>query len=126
MLKVIEGAGLTDGIVVCIRWFGGTKLGTGGLVRAYTEAAQGALASAEAQNLLESIRILRHGCFQVRPEDAHLPFAALGSFPEAEITGREFAAEGLKVRFSIPPEQAGDLESAWRERSRGGAVDWDG
>ena len=43
MLAVLEGAQATDLIAVCIRWYGGTKLGTGGLVRAYTEGVQGAL-----------------------------------------------------------------------------------
>ena len=45
VLAVVQGAGLGDLIVVVIRWFGGTKLGTGGLVRAYTKAAQQALAA---------------------------------------------------------------------------------
>jgi len=44
VLAVVQGSGLGDLIVVVIRWFGGTKLGTGGLVRAYTRAAQEALA----------------------------------------------------------------------------------
>lgn len=125
MLKVLEGGEVTDALLVCLRWFGGTKLGTGGLVRAYTEAAQGVLAAAEAEGLLESIRILRRGSIQVRPEEAHLPFAALAAFPAAEITGRDFTAAGQRVQFSIPPEQSGDLETVWRERSRGGRVDWE-
>jgi putative IMPACT (imprinted ancient) family translation regulator len=125
MLKVIEGAGLTDGLLVCIRWFGGTKLGTGGLVRAYTEAAQGVLAAATADGLLENIRLLRRGSIAVRPEEAHLPFAALGAFPGSEIAGREFTGEGLRVSFALPPELAGAFEQAWRERSRGGSVVWE-
>ena len=40
-------AGLEDVIIVVVRYFGGTLLGTGGLVRAYTQAAQAAVASAE-------------------------------------------------------------------------------
>jgi len=125
MLKVMEGADLTDGLLVCIRWFGGTKLGTGGLVRAYTEAAQGVLAAAAAQGLLEPLRILRRGSIHVRPEESHLPFATLGAFPAAEIAGREFGPDGLRIDFSLPPEQASELEVAWRERSRGGSVDWE-
>jgi len=40
ILEVINGQGLTDVCVVVTRYFGGVLLGTGGLVRAYTRAAQ--------------------------------------------------------------------------------------
>ncbi len=43
VLEVLRHSGLTDLIVVVTRYFGGTLLGTGGLVRAYTTAAQAAL-----------------------------------------------------------------------------------
>lgn len=42
-LDVIRKNGCTDMIIVVTRYFGGTLLGTGGLVRAYTQAALGAL-----------------------------------------------------------------------------------
>lgn len=45
VLAVVRGSDLGDVIVVVVRWFGGTKLGTGGLVRAYTKAAQEVLAA---------------------------------------------------------------------------------
>ncbi len=47
ILRRIGGAELDGVLVVVMRWFGGTKLGTGGLVRAYGGAAAEALAEAE-------------------------------------------------------------------------------
>lgn len=46
ILEVLRHSGLEDVIIVVVRYFGGTLLGTGGLVRAYTQAAQTAVASA--------------------------------------------------------------------------------
>ncbi|MEZ5063862.1 MAG: YigZ family protein [bacterium] len=46
ILQSIDGAGVHGALVVVTRWFGGTKLGTGGLVRAYGDAAREALAAA--------------------------------------------------------------------------------
>lgn len=40
MLAVLRGSGLGDAAVVVTRYFGGTKLGTGGLVRSYSEAVR--------------------------------------------------------------------------------------
>ena len=45
ILEVLENAGLRDLALVVTRYFGGTLLGTGGLVRAYTKAAQEGLAA---------------------------------------------------------------------------------
>ena len=46
MLDVLRGAGLSDVAAVVTRWFGGTLLGAGGLVRAYGDAVRGAVADA--------------------------------------------------------------------------------
>lgn len=43
LLAVLQGSGLGDIVLVVTRYFGGTKLGTGGLVRAYTDAAKAVL-----------------------------------------------------------------------------------
>lgn len=47
VLDVLRKEGLTDAAVVVTRYFGGTLLGTGGLVRAYTAAVKAALDNAE-------------------------------------------------------------------------------
>ena len=129
MLRVLEGEGLVDVLAVCIRWFGGTKLGTGGLVRAYTEGVQGAVALAREQGLLETVRAWRLGSITAGPGQAHLPFSVLGAFPEAEILGQDFRGEEAVLRFRLPLTADGAREAAlaalWLERSRGGSVDWD-
>lgn len=51
-LEVLRGAGLKDICCVTTRYFGGTLLGPGGLVRAYTAAAQEAVETARAQGML--------------------------------------------------------------------------
>ena len=125
MLRVLEGAELTDLIAVCIRWYGGTKLGTGGLVRAYTEAVQGAVAEAERGGLLETVIAMRIGRLAVAPSQAHLPFAFLGAVPGAEVLGQGFDGTGAWVRFRLPMGGEAALEAAWTERSRGGRVAWE-
>ena len=48
-LAVVRGSDLGDIVVVTTRYFGGTKLGKGGLVRAYTESVQEALRTLETE-----------------------------------------------------------------------------
>lgn len=47
ILDTLRGASLENVVCIVTRYFGGTKLGTGGLVRAYAEATQTAIARAE-------------------------------------------------------------------------------
>ncbi|MDD5016755.1 MAG: IMPACT family protein [Eubacteriales bacterium] len=52
MLDVIKKAGLSDVMVVCTRYFGGTLLGAGGLLRAYTRSAADTLDAAKKIELV--------------------------------------------------------------------------
>ena len=81
VLEVLRHSGLTDLIVVVTRYFGGTLLGTGGLVRAYTSAAQAALERAQ--------RVTVQPCVDL---DLLLPY------PLYEQAGRLAAGAGAKVR----------------------------
>lgn len=70
-LDVLRGAGLADVCCVVTRYFGGTLLGPGGLKRAYTEAAQRAVAAAQDQGLVVKMGL-------VTRVTACIPYAAYG------------------------------------------------
>jgi uncharacterized YigZ family protein len=52
MLEVIKKNGLSDVLVICTRYFGGTLLGAGGLVRAYTQSAAETIGTARRVELI--------------------------------------------------------------------------
>ena len=68
ILAALEGADFYDVAVVVVRWFGGIKLGTGGLSRAYRETAAETLRAAKSVDryLYERVRVI-------------VPFDALGN-----------------------------------------------
>ena len=53
ILEVLQGEGIHDVLLIVTRYFGGTLLGTGGLVRAYSQAAKAGLS---ASQVLEKVR----------------------------------------------------------------------
>ena len=54
MLEVLARRGLTDSVAVVSRWFGGTKLGAGGLVRAYGRAVADAVDAGRVEHALRA------------------------------------------------------------------------
>ena len=58
ILEVITRAGIHNCLIIVTRYFGGTLLGTGGLVRAYTAAAKDALATSELIMLVPGVRYM--------------------------------------------------------------------
>ncbi|MDO4596101.1 MAG: YigZ family protein [Coriobacteriaceae bacterium] len=91
-LEVLRGANLRDVCVVTTRYFGGTLLGPGGLVRAYTAAVQEAVAAAESAGWIFEMT-------SVQPVDVVLPYALFeqGSRMVGEAGGKiassDFTAE---------------------------------
>ncbi len=84
MLEVVRANGLTDVAVVVTRYFGGTLLGTGGLVRAYSEATARALSAAT------QVRLVTH-----RLWDVELDVAEAGRI-EAEMRSRGIRVEDMR------------------------------
>ena len=54
-LDVLRGRACTNTVLTITRWFGGTLLGTGGLVKAYGNGAKGVLAAADEAGLFEEL-----------------------------------------------------------------------
>lgn len=96
ILQEIDARKLTDVVVVVTRYFGGTKLGKGGLVRAYGEAAAAALDLAEIVEVeLTAPLVLRYGYPQTSAVVAVL--AAHGLDPRDAVYGRE-----VELRLMVP------------------------
>ena len=98
MLKVLTESDLTNVTCVVTRYFGGTKLGTGGLVRAYSGAVQQVLEDAQ------TVRLVTQPSYQLQ-----LPISEAGKV-EAKLTqngyqilARDFAQDAT-LRFSAPLE----------------------
>lgn len=64
-LEVLKGSGITDICILIVRYFGGTLLGTGGLVQAYGDSAKGVLALAETEELVEKTRFVVQATYQL-------------------------------------------------------------
>ena len=113
VLTVLRGSGLGDVAVVVTRYFGGTLLGTGGLVRAYTESTQLVVNAvgrgrrvpvhvallAIPYNLLERVRLL------VKREGG-------------EVLGEDFAAD-ITMTLQFPVGSFDAFQNGLRELSAG-------
>ena len=84
MLEVLRGEGLTNVAAVVTRYFGGTLLGTGGLIRAYTQAVQQALAGSEIVDMGLGVRYVITADYGMLGKLQHL-FAARGMIVEDTV-----------------------------------------
>ena len=115
-LAVLRGADLGDILVVTTRYFGGTKLGTGGLVAAYTAAAQAVLAKLPTEDKVTRLRVR---C--VLPYALHEQAKRLFAEYECRIEDEQFGAE-VTVVMLMPEEFVGDLTRRVADLSAGRVV----
>src|SRR5690606_20426881 len=116
ILAAIDGAELADCVVVVTRYFGGTKLGVGGLVRAYGEAAALALEAAPRRRALPAVRA------RIRYPYEHTA-AVMRVLERAGAREMEhgYGAGGSEgeVEFSLPSPEEPALREALREQTAG-------
>jgi uncharacterized YigZ family protein len=115
MLAVLLGSGVGDVLAVTTRYYGGIKLGTGGLVRAYGGSVKAALAQAPLVEKVTRVILLLSADYRtVNPLERLFPHF------EAEIVARDFG-EIAGWRLSLPEERVQELVNAVQELSAGGA-----
>lgn len=112
-LAVLKGSGLGDVVVVVTRYFGGTKLGTGGLVRAYTDAVKAVL-----EDLPLAEKITTHTVMVVMPYSFFERARILTKEHYGSILDEDFGAE-VTLTIQFPAERFEPFQSALREVSQG-------
>lgn len=113
MLQVLEARKLTNVLAVVTRYFGGTKLGVGGLIRAYSGALQAAL---EQASLLPLIPMCSFQLNYQYPDSANVE-SVLRKF-EAQVLENDFAME-VQRRVEVAAEVAEEFVFALNERCGG-------
>ena len=113
ILSVLQNEGLSNVLLVVTRYFGGTLLGTGGLVRSYTAAAKEAVANGE---ILESVEGYRAG--------ADIPYTLVGKvkyLTENLHIKEEYAdyQENVHMVWLVPEEAMETFQNQIQELSGG-------
>jgi len=93
-LEVLKGSGITNVLVTVARWFGGTLLGTGGLAKAYGDAAKAVIASSSAVELVATRGFAVEVSYEIY-ERVKRELAALGAEIGKEEFGTAIAIEGI-------------------------------
>ncbi|MCI4567419.1 YigZ family protein [Lysobacter sp. CFH 32150] len=113
ILAAIDGQGFDQVMVVVTRWFGGVKLGAGGLVRAYGGAAAECLRTAPRRPLIAMRELeLRAGFDDIGA--LHAALAAHGG----DKLDESFTAEGLRLRVRLPADRVEGLKLQLRDATR--------
>ena len=114
ILQAIEGQAMDRVMVVVTRWYGGTKLGAGGLVRAYGGTAAECLRRAERVPIVAMARL-----------GVHCDFAELALLKarlrelEAELVREAFGADGVALEFELPAQRVAEAQARISDLSRG-------
>lgn len=114
ILQAVEGQDCDRVVVLVVRWFGGVKLGTGGLARAYGGVAAQCLRLAGKVELVDEVSVVCDCAFadmarvRVRLEDAG-----------ARIEDERFTDVGAVWRLAVARDRQARLESLYTDLTRG-------
>ena len=113
ILAAIEGQGYDQVVAVVTRWYGGIKLGAGGLVRAYGGAAAECLRTATRRPLVVMADVTVHAAF----DDLGAVHAALVAH-DAVKREEAFDSDGVRLRVSLPADRVDALALRLRDATR--------
>lgn len=113
ILAAIEGQGYDQVVVVVTRWYGGIKLGAGGLVRAYAGAAAECLRNAQRHALVVMVD-LQLACMFDDLGNVHAALPAHAAHKLAEA----FDESGAILQLRLPASQLDTLKSHLRDATR--------
>ncbi|WP_448852407.1 IMPACT family protein [Corynebacterium sp. 335C] len=118
MLDVLQGSGLTNVAAVVVRYFGGVKLGTGGLVRAYGDAVSHVLDDVpRRRRVLRQLRAVEAGAADAGRIEAELRARGV------DVVDTEWGATVTHVVAVEPGEKAaGELDGLLASLSHGAMV----
>lgn len=114
ILQAIEGQELVNTAVLVIRYFGGIKLGTGGLVRAYGGTAAKCLHQADKTEIIPSKQVVCHALFS---EMAMIKARLIQD--DVVVLAEDFTTEGVVWTLSIPTVKVAELEQHYINLTRG-------
>jgi len=112
-LAVMRGSGLGDAVLVITRYFGGTLLGTGGLVKAYTESAQLAVNAVGRGQ-----RVPVHIAMIALPYNLLERLRLVVTRQRGEVLGEDFAAD-ITMTVRLPVDSFESFQNDLRELSAG-------
>jgi len=114
ILQAIEGQDLSNVAVLVIRYFGGIKLGTGGLVRAYGGCAAKCLRAAPQFEIIETSTVI---CSCLFSEMALVKSRIEQT--DAKISSEIYTNTGITMTLEIPVEQVKPLEQVFINLTKG-------
>ena len=113
VLNVLKMSGATDLCVVVTRYFGGTLLGAGGLVRAYSAAAKQALDTAGFASM-EAFSVLQIHCGYSEYQKLSVQLAAAGAVQDSAVFGSD-----VEIVVAIEEARSSIVEKLVQEISAG-------
>ena len=122
MLGVLGSNHLTDVVAVATRYFGGVKLGAGGLVRAYSDAVARAVAAAGTRTVvLCSVLAVEVSAADAGSVQSQLRGLVLGDGTHVMVDGVAWA-QTATIRLAVPRQSRGDFDVALTALSSGSLV----